>query len=384
MQGFLTHKGLTSTMANMRIPPSITDIDSGWLTDALRAASLIEHSACKAIAGVETVGADTAFGSSLYRIHFQGSGGGPASVIVKLPVDDPVARQIQDGFGGGLREVSFYRLAASRTDPVPVRCPRAIVAEIDPDTMDYVLVLEDLNPLKPVDQLKGLNYKQACALVDQLAAFHAWAWDAPLLATLGKPFPRLDAEAYRPTLELFGRFFALTWPGICGRLGDRLAPEVRRMGEHFAELIPFFVEELSTPRTIIHGELRAENLFMDDRGSPILIDFQVAGQSCGIFDVAYVISQSAAPNIRSKHEKSLAQRYWNGLASHGVADYSWERAWTQYRVALMFGLVYPVLASTRYDTSTEQGKILLNTMVARASQAIVDHDALSLLPLLTP
>jgi hypothetical protein len=364
---------------NLTVPTSVEQITSEWITEGLRASGAIPADATVAVASVEPMGADSAFGGQLFRLGLGGDGV-PASVIAKLPYPDAATRQVHDAFGAYRREVAFYRDVVSGEHPAPVRVPRPLIAALAEDSGDFVLVLEDLAPLEAADQLSGLSLAAAEAVVDELARFHAWGWEASLLETVGAPFPRLDSDAARTGLEMFGAVFGAAWPPLCARLGADLDRDVVSLGDRFAALIPFFVSELARPYTIVHGELRSDNLFIAPDGQPILIDFQVAGQQCGIFDVAYAISGSVPTATRRGNDEGLVRRYHAGLVAAGVSGYFYERAWEQYRIATMYALVYPVLASTRWESASPRGRRLLDEMVRRTATAIVDVDALSLLP----
>ena len=72
-----------------------------------------------------------------------------------------------------LREAAFFdELAAS----APVRVPACHHSTIDPETSEFVLVMEDLGALRVVDQVKGMEIADAERAVDGLAAWHATWW----------------------------------------------------------------------------------------------------------------------------------------------------------------------------------------------------------------
>src|SRR5713101_7966689 len=65
----------------------------------------------------------------------------PASVIGKFPAADPDSRRSGSAHLLYLREVSFYRELAHT---LPINTPRPFVAQIDPETDDFILIREDL------------------------------------------------------------------------------------------------------------------------------------------------------------------------------------------------------------------------------------------------
>jgi Ecdysteroid kinase-like family len=355
---------------------SIDGVDAGWLTSVLRAASVLGPGAAVEIVAIEPAGEGAAFASSLYRVRLSGPDGAPRSVIVKLPVGGAI-RPFLDAMGAYTRELAFYREVAA---DAPLRSPRALLAEQATDSTDFVLVLEDLAPLESADQLSGLTLEQCERVIDDLARFHAFVWESPRLQDLAMQIPAFDSDLGRQVQAGNGELFAMSWPNCLQVAADRLDLAMRPLGDRFRELIPFFLEALSRPRTIAHGDLRADNLIFDADGAPYVIDFQITQQAAGVCDVAYLVSQSLATDLRRDRDESLVKRYWDGLVAAGVDDYPWEQAWEQYRIGVAFSLMNPIAAALKIDEVPARGKASLLAQIGRASAAIVDNDCLALLP----
>lgn len=359
----------------MNVPRHIDELTAEWLSTVLGRPVEVMR--------VDRLAEDSAFAAQLFRLHLTGDSTTEdfsSTVIVKLPVgaDNP-ARQILDGFHAYDREVAFYRDVVGRG--ATVRTPRARFVAHDPDSHDFVLIIEDLAPLEAADQLSGLSMAQAETIIDALAEFHCWAWENDNLDVAGAGLPRIDALDTRAHHAMFGEVFDLAWPQVAARLYDEIAPEVHELCNHFSTLIHYLAEALGTPRTIIHGELRSDNLFLPLDGSdPYLIDFQAATRACGLLDVAYLITSSVRSDVRCGNDAVLVQRYVDGIARRGITSYGFDQAWRQYRISAMFGLVYPVLASTRWEASGPRGRLLLDEMVRRSTTAISQIGAVELLP----
>lgn len=344
----------------MGLPRTIEEVDGPWLSDAL--GTQVGVTSVTPIA--------TGYATAMYRLELDGH----PSVVVKLPIGGQV-RRLLDGIGAYVREVAFYaELAAD----VPVRVPKAYVAEMAPGSTDFVLVIEDLSGLEPADQLEGLTLEQAEAAVDALARFHAWSWEHERLDGLADRFPRLDGEMAAGIYGQFAQFLAMSWQHA--RELPVVDDAVKALGDRWGELLPRFVAELSAPRTIAHGELRADNLFLLPDGGLLMIDFQTVAQHAGIADIAYLLPQSLPVEVRRGNDERLVRRYVDGLAAAGVEDYDFERAWRQYRIALAFNLLLPGLAFMQYEASNDRGKQLIVEMLRRASDAIVANGALGALP----
>jgi Ecdysteroid kinase-like family len=355
------------------LPRTIEAVDGAWLTAALRRSGLIDAEGTVSVGSAEPLTTGTAFSTIMYRLTLEGPTGTPDSAVVKLPVAGQV-RQLLDGIGAYRREVTFYSELA---DHVPIRVPKPYIAEIAEGSTDFVLAIEDLSHLEPANQMQGLTLEQAQTAVDNLARFHAHFWESERLAQLADRFPPLDGEQADAIYAQFTQFFAMAWQSA--RELPVVADEVKRFGDRYGELLPFMVEQLATPRTIVHGELRAENLFLTRDGGLLMIDFQTVAQHAGVVDVAYLVAGSLTPDVRRGRDQELVRRYHAGLQDAGVTGYSFDRAWEQYRIALPFNLLLSGLAFMQYEVTDDKGKELLVEMLRRASDAIVANRSLELI-----
>src|SRR6195256_6825988 len=172
------------------LTPGPLQIDPEWMTDALRRADAIRVArvvdmTCKPV-GNGLVGDSYRFGLTYQEVEPDA----PASVIGKFPAADPDSRRAGSAHLLYLREVSFYRELAHT---IAIHTPRAFFAEIDPETDDFVLILEDLAPFRQVDQLAGCSLDDARTVLAEAAALHAPRWKDPALQSLdwlvGRPAP---------------------------------------------------------------------------------------------------------------------------------------------------------------------------------------------------
>lgn len=356
-------------------PASIDELDSAWLTGALRRSGVINAGELVEITDHEPLTTGTAFATKMYRLHLRGAEDCPPTAILKLPVTGEV-RDFVDGVGAYTREVTFYRELATN---VPVNVPRCYVAEISSATTDFVLLLEDLSALSPGDQLVGLTLEQANAALDDLARLHAWSWQHHRLDRLAAQFPPLDGPIGRAAAAVFARFYTAAWPAARTALGDTISTEVAALAERLPALLPKMIEVLGSPRTVTHGELRADNIFVGPDGALTMIDFQTVGQASGMLDVSYVLSQSLPTALRRGADETLVRRYVDGLQRAGVSDYPWDLAWTQYRVGCAYNAVWAVMAHGQIERLDERGHELVMEMLNRACAAIQDNDSAGLL-----
>jgi aminoglycoside phosphotransferase (APT) family kinase protein len=339
------------------IPAGIAGIDPPWLSDALGARV--------ADVRAEQIAMDSGFSSLLYRLHLTGDGV-PTTLIAKLPAESE-ARGAMDLIGGYRREVAFYRDVAGRA---PMDTPRAHVARIDDNGVDFVLLLEDLADWDNADHLAGLSVDRARSCLRALAGLHAWSCD-PAHAAVLQQFPSMDNPTVR---EVMVPAFGYGWQMYLER-GSRAVP--RRIAEflaRFTEHSPQALAALTEREMLLHGDIRADNLFFS-RAALKVVDFQFAARGCGVADVAYLLTQGLPADDRAGRDEELLREYLAHLADRGV-HHGFDDAWRQYRAAAVYLVLMPVVALLTWDVVPERSRRLCLTLTDRAIAAIDETDAL--------
>jgi aminoglycoside phosphotransferase (APT) family kinase protein len=354
------------TLAGLHVPSAIDEVTTRWLSEALRA----DNNAPKSV-GVKTVRAeriaqDTGFSSLLYRLHLTGDARVPSTVIVKLPAQSQ-ARWAMDMLGGYRRELSFYRYVAGRA---PIATPHVYAAGMDEGSADFVLVLEDLRDWDNADHLAGLSMHRARLCIEQLAGLHAWSVTAADAKALGA-FPSLDTPIGRQVLH---PAFELGWRVYRDKSTVAVPAAVARYAERFVELAPKALAALTGRPMLLHGDIRADNMFF--AGDLLkIVDFQFASRGVGATDVGYLISQGLPTEVRRGHDEQLVREYLARLADNGVIDYSFDEAWRHYRFAVAYLMLLPVITLAGWDTMPERSRALCMKLTERAVAAIDDLDA---------
>ncbi|MDO3636593.1 phosphotransferase [Mycolicibacterium arseniciresistens] len=346
------------TSAAPAIPSGIDGVTAGWLSDALGAQ----------VDGVrsEQIALDSGFSSLLYRLHLTGDAV-PATVIAKLPAQSE-ARGAMDLLGGYRRELAFYRAVAGRA---PMATPHVYAARIADNGVDFVLVLEDLADWDNADHLAGLSMRRARLCVAQLAGLHAWSADPANAAAL-QPFPSLDTPIAR---DLLLPAFAPGWQIYRAHTEATLPAAVAAFAERFAERAVAALPALTERDTLLHGDIRADNLFFDGDRMKV-VDFQFAARGCGAADIAYLVTQGLPAGVRQGHDEALLREYLERLDGHGVGGYGFDEAWRHYRMAAVYLMLLPVITLNGWDALPERSRRLCLTLTDRAVAAIRDIDAL--------
>lgn len=300
---------------------------------------------------------------SCYRLRLDDD----RSVLAKLPPDDRSALSIMRG--AYECEIRFYTQLAST---VAVRVPACHHAEMDPDTGDFVVLLEDLAPRRQGDQIAGCTPRQARPAAVNLAGLHGPRWkDASLLEVEG--LEPTDAEQADLLANILGQATEVFLDG----LGDLVSAADATLLREFVGLCAPWILARSDRFGLVHGDYRLDNLMFGADDDVVAVDWQTLALGLPARDLAYFVETSLAPEERRAHERDLVAAYHAALVGHGVEGYSLEQCWDDYVFALPQGILVSVLGCA-YGARTDRGDRMFAVMVERSCTAIRDHDAFSL------
>lgn len=296
----------------------------------------------------------------------------PQSVVGKFASADPTSRQAGLMTGIYVREICFYQeLAAGMT----MRIPRCHFAELNYQTGEFALILEDITPSSQGSQVAGCNLEQAEIAMDEAAKLHSSVWGASELGGRDWLTPRSENNGEGLTniyIGLVGQFLE--------QYDDRLSDAAKEATQRFTPLVSSWLcTDSQLPFTLLHGDYRLENmLFGTGESAPPLctVDWQTVTLGAGPSDVSYFIGAGLLPPERRDHERELLERYRVGLASGGV-DLDPDELWASYRVNAFAGLHMAVIASVLVGR-TEHGDEMFLTMAERHTEQVNDLDAWSL------
>lgn len=342
-------------------PTSTDDISVDWLTAALGLpVTTID---------VHPIGQGEGFMGQLARVTVDGV----RSVIVKMPTADPGGRALGGMMRVWEREHRFYTEVAPRMHGV--RVPRCFSSSADP----WVLVLEDLAPASPGNQVAGPSLEQAQRVVDTAAALHGAWFDHPDLAEL-----TWMPDIADPMSAAVGAMFPLGWPTFLARYADSLPERVLRWCEAFApRVVEWIASYADWPFTLIHGDFRLDNMFFAPDGSVTLIDWQLAMRAPSTTDLVYFLGTNLPTEMRRAVQASLIDRYAAGLRAQGVPT-EWSdptRITRGYAEGVLFYCTSFAASILTLDTANERGAALMDALVRRAFAAADDLDAGTLLGL---
>lgn len=347
------------TASTAAVPAGIGAVDAEWLTETLRADGGLAGATVVDVRA-EQIAMDSGFSSLLYRLHLRGSGV-PDTLIAKLPAVSE-ARGAMELLGGYRRELAFYRNIAGQA---PMDTPRVYTARMADNGVDFVLLLEDLRDWDNADHLAGLTMERARMCIAQLAGLHAFS------AATVEHYPSIDTPVVR---ELLLPAFGPGWEVYRAHTEASIPASIASFAERFAEHAVAALPVLTERNMLLHGDIRADNLFFRDEQMKV-VDFQFTARGAGAADVAYLVTQGLPSAVREGHDAGLVREYLDRVAARGVADYGFDEAWRQYRFAAVYLMVLPVITLNGWDALPERSRRLCLTLTDRAVAAIDEIDA---------
>lgn len=345
------------------------DVTIQWLTDVLRASGSITHASVTSF-GTMPVGTGQMADSVRFTLGYDHEElGAPVSVVVKLAAADDTSRATGVALGSYETEVCFYREVAPTVD---ISLPRCHFADIDTASGWFTLVLEDLAPAVPGDQLAGCSVDDAALALSELAKLHTPRWGDRTLAEL----PWLHRNT--PEQVTFrAELIAGLLPGFVDRYADQLDAEFICLGERLMPKIEAWMTNHPQPWTVQHGDYRLDNMLFGGPSSsrPLaVVDWQTATYGPPLADASYFLGAGLLEQDRRTYERDLLREYHQALMAAGIDGYNWQDCWSDYRRFTLAGFLMAVGASMLVER-TPRGDEMFMTMARRHGTHILDLEA---------
>ncbi len=347
--------------------PTPSTIDRDWLTACLRNAG---HS------GVEVteftarrIGTGQIGQCIQFELALAGAGPEvPRSLVGKFPSDAPASRETGVALRNYYREIQFYATLAHR---LPIATPRCYYAEIIGEGPEFALLLEDMGPARPGDQLAGCTPAVARSAVLELVNLQAPTWcDAALMEHdwLYQPAPATDLQA----------LYAQMLPGFVDRYGNRLAADEVAILSRVASApaCPLFAP-VESPFCLEHVDYRLDNLLIDEGSETprvTVVDWQSVKVGRPLNDVAYFLGAGLEPAQRREVERDIVAEYHRALTEAGIPGFDWPTCWEAYRQSAFAGFGVTVIASMIVE-QTPRGDEMFLTMARRHARHALDLGA---------
>ena len=352
----------------MTIPGSMTEVSPEWIEEGVGRGKLKNIDLIPMGEGVGMMSS-----MSVLRLDWEDPTDLPTSLVLKLAAENETNRAVSQQFNLYLKEVNYYRDLAPRTT---ARSPRVYASEID-EEHNFFLLMEDVSAYRMGSQVDGATLEECELCIDFLVNLHASFWNQ--LGDVGW-LPNMSGSDNATNMALGCE---AGWPQLQEIFGKFVPDSIETQRENYLAAIPNLQAQLDQePKTLIHGDFRMDNMLFGQapEHDPLLVvDFQGPLKGNGIMDVAYLLSHSAKTEVRREHERKLLERYANGLIDTGIKDYSFDKAWNDYRIGVLYSWTVAVVIAGTMDPANERGYAWMSRMVERNGIAINDLNCLELL-----
>ena len=342
------------------------EVDAHWLTAVLQQAGVdaVVRDFTAANVGTGQIGDSVRFKLTYDRR----SADAPDSLVGKFPSAGEESRNTGVALGNYLREVRFYQQLAPTA---LIHTPRCYFTDVEEETSEFVLMMEDLAPAEQGDQLKGVTLDQARLVVVEAARLHASHWGDDGLDEL--PWVS-GSRAAPPSVATDGMVQAL-WQGFKDRYGTRLLPHWVEAGEWLSTHYASVAQQHDGPRCLTHNDFRPDNMmFASARGGhPVtVLDWQSFAYGAGATDVAYFLAGALSPTERRRHEPELLALYHRTLTGLGVTGYGMDDLKRHYGQG-GYLLFLTAFFASMIVTQTERGDAMFMNMLGGAADHMLDH-----------
>jgi aminoglycoside phosphotransferase (APT) family kinase protein len=178
--------------------------------------------------------------------------------------------------------------------------------------------------------------------------------------------------------DQFPVYIEMGTPAFLERYRDRLSQDDAETLSSFAANVKNWVERRPTPRTLVHGDYRLDNLMFEETPSGVAVatvDWQTLSLACGGQDLAYLLGNSSPPEQRRAHEDQMLSAYREAMAQQGV-ELSAEEVRDEYVYGVFQGPSITMLGALSVG-QTDRGDEMFMAMAERCCAQIRDLDALS-------
>lgn len=260
----------------------------------------------------------------------------------------------------GIPEVMFYRTLVAASG---VRTLECVYADIDPETQHGVVITADVatDGATFLDALSAYSADQAAESLEQYAILHGRSWGRGELTEpwLGPRLAGIMAGRGRP--EITGNFGGPIGAGVPDDVRD---PErlLRAAGDLVRQL------ESAEQRCLLHGDAHVGNLYLDMKGRPCLVDWQLVQGAPWYLDVGYHLGCALEPTERRRAEADLLAHYLERLRAEGVDPPSGDELQRGIALGMVYGFyLWAITLKVAPPVTTE--------MLRRLGSAVADHDA---------
>jgi hypothetical protein len=272
----------------------------------------------------------------------------PDVVIVKIPPVDDVVRIREAAHGPYESELGSYRLLESFQGSSIARTYGAVE---DRQERTAAFVFEDIGVFPEGQKYAKIDLSVAKKTLEFMASYQAKFWQDESLGETNW----IRDEAWSFLFNQDPRGSVIGWQVIRG--DDRFEKTGGLMvaGEYLGERLTGLRNALSSrPRTLTHNDFHQGNVLLRQTSNgrePVIIDWQMPAYAGPTNDLAKFLMTAVPFEILAESEQTLVVHYVETLRAKGVADYSYDECWRDYRRAQV--ATFANYAISCYETSPD-------------------------------
>ena len=279
--------------------------------------------------------------------------GDPRKYILKVGSDHPVSQKFSRHIRSFQREVLAYQLLHTLGGKY---VPRCLASASVPDGSDGLLLLQEINPCRTGDQIQGLSFRELSSVAKSIGAVHSHFWNSNQL----RKIKALPLHHYNRAHET--RKHAQAFLRDCRFLLTK--KDFKRIQYYLPTIAQALRQAKKRPITLVHGDLRADNLLLT-RSKVFIVDWQIAARGLGAFDLARVIGGSSARPLTIRDQHKLVGFWHQTLRQGGVRGYNLSDAWRDYRIGVALTLSIPITNGPTLVQLSTRGRKIARLMVRR-------------------
>jgi hypothetical protein len=368
------------------IPSTLEDVSVEYMEHALRLGGALPRGVRVVTAKIEAMSLQGLLSDvGRARLTYSGPSGAvdslPASVVVKMQASNETNRAVGMACDCYAMEARVYE---HLTKSMAVGTARCFNIDHDGSSGNYVFVMEDIvlrEGAYAVNQLRGCAQAEAMAVAESMGRLHAqyWSWSEPLPSWLPNTSD-IDARDVGRLVAQCGDAY-LTTPYFTSL--DANAQAAVKAALELA--VPLASVLRTGPRTLVHHDARADNLFWEGEASAsskpvIFLDWQIAGQGVGAIDLAWFVAGSIEYEplepAREDKDRALVEAYWRTLTAGGVdaARYTLEACWRDYLLGALWSFLV-LTQAVKFGPAADPPSGLIWTMMRRHTATMVQLSA---------
>ena len=192
-----------------------------------------------------------------------------------------------------------------------------------------------------------------------------------------------ELPPFNARAERWQEMYPEWWEAFVEKFSDQIPDEILPVGEKLkGKTLKVYNRLMEVPQTFIHGDFRLDNLFFYGDGASIaVIDWQGYAYGPATWDVTRFLVGSLDPEDRSAKVLDLLKNYHGLLVDRGIQNYIYSQLENDFRLTLLSMWIFVVAVSANLNVEVnERSRALINKALQRVCAAILDHQAVDLMP----